>query len=67
MKKRMYLVSRDSDIEVFQSLKKSIYGVYHQFLPIDHPFRSELAHYFNVVYKMSCPPPRAIAKDWMNT
>jgi hypothetical protein len=42
-------------------LKKFVYGEFRQFLPIDHPFRMELAHYFNGVYAMSPPPPRAIA------
>ena len=35
-------------------------------MPIDHPFRSELAHYFNGMYEISSLRPRAIAKDWLN-
>ena len=49
------------------SLKKSIYGEFRQFLPINHLFRMELAHYFNGVYEMDPPPPRASAKDWLIT
>jgi hypothetical protein len=48
-------------------LKKSVYDEFRQFLPIDHPFRRELAHYFNGVHETSPPPPRATAKDWLNT
>ena len=48
-------------------LKKSVYNEFRQFLPIDHPFRVELAYYFNGMYELSPPPPRVIAKDWLNT
>ena len=48
-------------------LKKSVYDEFRQFLPIDHPFRMEHAHYFNGVPETSPPPPRATAKDWLNT
>jgi hypothetical protein len=48
-------------------LKKSVYGEFHQFMSINHPFCMEFEFNFNGVYEMSPPPPHAIAKDWLNT
>ena len=48
-------------------MRKSVYGEFRQFLPLDHPFRMELSHFFNGVFELGLPPPRAVAKDWKNT
>lgn len=45
-------------------LHKTVYAEFRQFLPLGHPFREELKHFFNGIAELDEPPFRCGAADW---